>query len=653
MNMRLLIRYMFLVVVLCINNALLLGMGGAPGLPEGISMEEMERFVEEIQKNEPELFERLNTLGAKINEMAIKEGVDPYVMADRIGKQAEELGKDPFDMLFGPEAEPTAEPVPAPAVEKPRAEKAPKATKPLDLTRMSQARTMLDALSENLNLIKRKADVDFKARDILKSFRYLYDDMVSYTQALRTDQMITYLIDKEFEALFTQLERLDNELAYLEPRIDFPEIDVETEISPYTVLRVTTVTPWPQVQEAYQREIKKTKPGTPAYEEIVKAYRSIAAKEQSYTALNQVIDCLSQEAYRNALFTTIQQLLKKHDPEFLKRKQEQERLESTARKDQEEMARRRPPFSMPVFEQPFAGNEGRKGDIGTFAGARAGAEPILGGGIKSEIPFEGKTGMMGQPSSKPGAGGAAGTPGAAGETKEGKPGEAKEQKEGAGKEKGAEKEKEKANPRLTKKVEEVEKHLKDLSAFLQEPLGTDEDALTPVQMLKDFEQYIKTPITLKGTPITSDRAKAEMKKASLVNKALMEIVTKFSNIKKELTITIGLNVQEKNVLRAEAQKLFNLYRDKYFKDLEFLLSLKMITEDTKSVITNAGATKTINPQKAYVLTGEGMDDDEDPENDIANPINQPIKELNKGENYLGKFISTYTDLNELFKQKAG
>lgn len=630
-----------------------MGAASRPQLPAGFdpgkepSPEEMEAFFQELLSNmDPETIERLNKLGEEINRRAEEAGVNPIEYAEKIGKEAEKLGVDPFEYVFEhdkKQPEPTVTVDKSPAAAPLKKDEKQTESRQLDLTRIGQMKFVLDSLIDKLTTIKHKTAADQRARDMMLEIRYALEDLLSYFYTIRTEQMLTYVIDKEFENLYQALMMFENELSYLEPRLELADFSLEGTISPYSLLRVNRSSSPHAIKQAYENALKTKKAGTPEYKELVEAYQAIVKQEEALAVVAHVIDSIAQTAYKRNVIEDIKKLLKKHEPEALKKKEEQEKLEAKARQEQEEAGRRRPPFSIPAFDIPTPTREARgKSDIfGAFPAGASGGNGMPSTRLSDSLEEKG----MATPSSKKENGSKSG----AGSMRKGEkaPEKATEPSDVKETTKKKEEGKEKSAP-YKKKLEEVEKQLKDLSGFLNMPIGSDDTSVTPLDLLKSIKEYLARPFASAGSPMITDEAKKELKITPLITKSLMEIVTKLSAIKKELFVALNLTPDERIMIRADVKRLFEWYQKNYFKDLAELFSYTLLNDDHTMVITRSGAQRTLHPQKAYVLTATGMDEDE-----LSAPENAPIKELNsKGENYLGKFLDALNDFNTFVNRRG-
>lgn len=336
------------------------GMRDIPDLPP-LSEEELELFSQIFENMDEKTLEAL----AQIGEEYIKE--------------MEAQGKDPYEIF----REPMIPATPPAAVTKPIEPKIPTGH-PIILmppAKTKEMRLILQELADQIERIARKAESDREFADALKPWKYHFEDIVYFAHQIEQEKIVNYLFDKDFDTLLSSIKELHQTLGMLEPQFYVPEISIDADKS-YGILGVTSRTPFPEIQLAYQnllREkspalIKKQLEGKPIDElgvaldinedqlnAVNKAYQTILTREQSKQTLGSILQAVQKAIYTQEFITNAKKLLQKYEPEALKIKEEQEKRQSAARKEQEEAIKRRPPLAPRVFEPAF-GRVG--GDLG-------------------------------------------------------------------------------------------------------------------------------------------------------------------------------------------------------------------------------------------------------------------------------------------------
>lgn len=324
-----------------------------------LTAEDLDMFNEIFKNMDDETLEAL----AKIGEEYIKE--------------MEAQGKDPFEIFNQPfEGEiPQVPQQPAPEIKVP---KAPEVVVPaVDTRKIETARAMLKSIIDKLSEIRQKAESSRKTATLIHSWKHLIDDIIYYAHTIAHDKIIKYFIEKDSEHLYGIFKQLEHDLTSLAPYINIPEVSLEGE-NPYEVLGLTPSASWQTVHDTYQKlfneknpqRIKQqlTKQGIKGdkliqalneaeaeLDGINEAYQAILTKEQAHQALESVIDSLSRAVRTDHLIEESKKLMQKYEPEALKIKEQQEKLEAEARKLQDELVKKRPPYTPPIFEQFIPG----------------------------------------------------------------------------------------------------------------------------------------------------------------------------------------------------------------------------------------------------------------------------------------------------------
>ncbi|MEX0940701.1 MAG: hypothetical protein WDZ41_05045 [Candidatus Babeliales bacterium] len=548
----------FFIILISISTASLIAM--QPG--EMPNLEDLQKIFEELDE------ETLDAL-AKIGEEFIKEaearGEDPFKL---LGINEEELMKELEQLGDIKETETPELPKPEPKeIEVPK----------IDVSQIKQAREILTSISEKIASIRQKALTDRRATAKIEPFDHLIDDLNYFILTLRQEKLLKYLTNKEFEKLYQALVTLEHELNYLEPYFSLPETDVEGEISPYTMLGIIRDANWQEVNKVYQQLLMEKDPQrvkkelqkegkTPQeikaalaqvekeYEAISQAYNKILSSEQAYQALDKILDSLIRAATAQNIIEESKKLLQRYEPEALKIKEEQEKLEVKARKEQEEAIKRRPPFTPPIFEPaPFFGKDLPSTD--SYFTTTPSYQPEFGG------PAPSRNGERPRPGFKP--------------TEPGKPvGRpdvpqdkiAKDKKE---KEEKAEAEKKKGRPtppgkeapsKIAKPIEDFQKEITALVTEIEtKDIPGVETSIK--ELFKDFKMYLEKPFT-RGYPLD------ELKKIKEMKTALAYVTNKFNTARKKLVVPKLSNTEQKQLQNA-AKKIIeeNKKQLDYFKDL--------------------------------------------------------------------------------------
>ena len=390
--------------------------------PMDMSEDEMKMFTEFIESLDQETLDALNAIG------------------EEIIKEADELGIDPFDYIQL-QAQQQQE----------YEEKALKDTKSKTSSVVTQQPTSAEAqtaqdlfkgIAQVIPVIMQKAVSDTNLSNDLLPFKYRLDDLVYYCTRLADEKMLKYLADANFKPLVDDARTLYKELTALNNQFVVAEFNLEGE-SPYDLLGISRSASQDEIITAYDKllqiidpatlelqlikdgktddEIKKEVTRSNArLESINDAYDVLRSKEEASYILNKILDAVSTAVDTKKMIEQATKVLQLHEPEALKLKKEQEKLEAEARKTQDAFIKKRPivsrSFTMPM---PKHKGGGKRYDEGR--GGRAGYTP-------TRTPKKKET-------FKPSKVSTSGKPAGSGAKPTGKPLEKKDEKDGKGKKK--------------------------------------------------------------------------------------------------------------------------------------------------------------------------------------------------------------------------
>lgn len=606
-----------------------------PALSEA-DIKEALKFLETLP---PEELDALAKFGETVMEKAEKEGLDAREIFgipsdEELQRIIESISEE------APPAETKPEKLPAPEV------KEEKVTIPLaSKAEIQQTRSMLKRMVSVLENVVQKAEIDRKTRDIVKQMNFILVDLIYYLNALTKEQITKYLFDEEFENIYTKLKQLDRKITQLEPQFDLPENFYEG-INPYTILGLAPNSAWDKTNQAYQKLLiehdpqalkkrlqkaevapeeieKKVRQARKQFEEFEEAYALILERERAMQAFQMIAETLTEIVYNQKLIDDIKKIMKKYEPEALKVKEEQEQREAKARKDQEELLRRRPPYTPIIFEPPTP----PRPTVPEPTKPTPYVPPIFKPTPEKEAPaapgipdLKDKKAEPGKPDLK---------------DKKRKPGEAVADKE--------EKPKDKLgreitlDPKLTKKLENIEKKAGELYNFVNTPGPMVGATPTPAPkiLLKDFPAFLAKPIQ----PLNSDSP--EFIKTKQVHAVLKEMLKFLADINKEFFDLEKINPEQGKLFLREVHTILKNYN--FFEKIKDVFKLHL-DKKTGQIMDKEKAV-TIAPAKGYILMGIDFPDMDDPENKF-------IIEVNKERtNMLGEFYRATGRLKAYMEKK--
>lgn len=333
-----------------------------PTLPNGmpqLSEAEMDAFVKELLENLDE--DTLNEL-AKIGEQIIKEAQDQGY-------------DDPFEYLTKLENEAQqklAEEIkPVPPVVTPEKPQEPKQA-PVSIKKIEEIQGIIDQIIRSITSARQKTSEDIALSNAFSEVKYPIDDLIYYLTIIKQEKFIKFLLDKESEQLYENLRSLSYELFTLEHQLAVPEFSLLGE-SPYDILDIPHTTSPDEIVNSYETKVAELNPqliqttlkkqgkspefikskldeAQQKYTELYDAYSLLRAKEESKYIVEKILAMLKEALYTNNLLEELKKLIKKYEPEELKKKEERDKVEEQARKTQEEAFRRIP---LPQFTMPY------------------------------------------------------------------------------------------------------------------------------------------------------------------------------------------------------------------------------------------------------------------------------------------------------------
>ncbi len=595
------------------------------GTPQGgLDDESLQWFNEFFSQFSDEELEYFAKEGEKYIEEEMKKGKDLDTIFNEVLAPFEEIpaGK-PGEIPAGvPLPAPTAPSIPVAA--------------PSDLKKIDEAKVLLKTIADKIETIRGRAEHDRKSRELLKPWKFHINDLIYYTHALSQEKLVKYLPEKEFDQLFDTLRQLAQELSFYEPLYQIAQTGIEVE-NPYEVFGLSPAATIEDVQQAYKRlmaerspdVIKKKMAEEGKSESVIKqaianvaaereafteSYSTILAQEQSRQALHAILDALARAIYTNDIFGKIKKLIQKYEPEALKIKESQEKLEKEARDAQEKLLKARSPWTPPVREPLVDFGYGTTPTPISTAGGYPSAYPT--GGIGGET-----AGLPGIPG-KPSEAGKAGKPGEAAkkEEKEKKAGE--EKKEAGKKEEGKKKKGPEISKKVLDKVKKVDTMLESSGKYFEQKLDEREKLEGPEAAPKDvFKNFIPTLQESAAAPYSA--TDPILKKAKDIKFFLEKISGKLHEFKREIRDLKDFDKLEKAQFRAMATERFEKFKKDYLNKYMGDIFSVIVTPD-KKILARTGEIY-VPAEKKYIFFGINEFAD------LKAAENKPVTELNKFE----------------------
>lgn len=337
--------------------------------PMDMSEEEMKMLTEFIDNLDQETLDALNAIG------------------EEIIKEADELGIDPRDYIqLQAQAQQEYE-------EKTEKVKGTPVTSPQASAEAQIVQELFKGIAKIIPEIMQKSVSDINLSNDILPFKYRLDDLVYYCTRLADEKMLKYLADSNFKTVIDDARNLYKALTMLNDQFVVAEFNLEGE-DPYEILGVSRSASQNDIVAAYDKlvriiepdrlelqlikdgktddEIKKEVARAKArFDSVNNAYDTLRSKEEASYILNKILDAISEAVDTKKIVEQATKILQLHEPEVLKLKKEQEKLEAEARKTQDAFIKKRAlvsrSFNMPMPKQKGGGkryDEGRGGHAG-------------------------------------------------------------------------------------------------------------------------------------------------------------------------------------------------------------------------------------------------------------------------------------------------
>lgn len=576
--------------------------------PMDMSEDEIKMFTEFIESLDQETLDALNAIG------------------EEIIKEADELGIDPFDYIqLQAQAQQEFEEKSA----KDKSEKA-KPSQPVTQQTTAEAQTaqeLFKGIAKVIPEIIQKAASDINLSNDILPFKYRLDDLVYYCTRLADEKMLKYLSDPTFKELIESARTLYKALTTLNDQFIVSEFNLEGE-NPYEILGIAQSASQDDIVAAYDKLLKIIDPDTlelqlikngksddeikkevqsahKRLESVNNAYEVLRSKEEASFLLNKILDAVSEAVDSKKLLEQAAKLMQLHEPEALKLKKEQEKIEAEARKAQDSFIKKRALTSR-SFAMPMPKQKGGK-KYGGDRGSRDGYSPTKTGKKKDTI----KPTKVSTSSDKKGGGSKP-----SGKKPDDKKDGDKKKKKAAAKPNAKGKPSDKAKLDGKKPDDKKDGDKKDGD---KKPLISAVNVAIDVlkERFDEIRRKIKKNKTIKETPITTYVTTAEnLDKGQAYLDFMNELSTEFAGLETSLSRQLKKfekKDEELKQFKSEAEKLFKKFEESdQYKKIALLFS-KNFKKDQPIVIGTV--TTNLNADKAKLLfeSAKKSEKDEDGE----------------------------------------
>lgn len=610
------------------------------GMPEGFpSLAELGQ-TEMPQLTDDQIKEML-----KVLEELPQDVLDEFAQAgEALMKQAEEEGLNPYELLGIPseddlqriieetqqEVEPEITPTTTEdivATETPTDE-----LKKVSDAQIKKNRVMIKEIISFTESILDKSQTERQARLAFERISFALEDFIYYLNVLTQKSLVPYLFTDQFQSLLKTLKSVHEKVQKIEQQVELLE-EYQEANAPYHTLGLSPSASWQDTNKAYQdlliehdpeRIAKKLKEAEVAPDEIQirmqqardtideleEAYTSILERERAMQALHDFAQMILDVTQEKQIIEQIKSLLKQHEPALLKKRKMQEEKEARARKQQQEVLRRQPPFTPTVTERPAPKPISRdESPISTpstpFTPTPSKTNKAEERTLKPTMPQT--QGGQTQPSTKV--------------EKETAP-KKNELKKSDGKpavpqKPIKEKKEEKLEGKLGKRLENVEKEIRELSNYITKPGAMTSEGLSPspAQNFKDLTTFLPQSMPADKDAADFKRTKNLRKHFEEMSKTLTKINNEFNNL------DFFASSQQKLFMKEVKEVILKYDFQKHMKEL-----LNIYIDNKGNLYNQKNKLINIDSDKDYILRGRGT------------PSAEVIKNANKdATNPMGEF----------------
>ena len=600
--------------------------GAKPALPPGMTDEELKMFTEFIDSLDQETIDALTAIGEEIIKEADELGIDPFEYIELQAKMQQELDEQQKGKARGPQPE------------KAKVEKAVSTTV-APIAEAQTAQEVFAGIVKIIPVIMQKASSDINLSNEILPLKYRLDDLVFYFTKLSDPKMLNYLNDPSFASLIDTAKKFYKQLVQLNDQFAPAEFSLEGE-DPYEILNVSRAATPDEIVRAYEKISKVTDPdmlelqlikagksdhdikaevqkAQKKFDAINRAYDNLRSKEESKYLLDSILDAISTAIDINKVIEQARAVLQKYEPEALKLKQEQEKVEAEARKKQEAFIKKRAittrAFAMPPSSKKF--KKGFKDESDYFGGGSNGSydfgvgssssermKPSYGGGFKPTTKTE--NGKIDEGDKKKTQ-----------EKKEAKKekktieGKSKESKETGKPEKSKEsKDVLIASGVLKGKLDDLKEFIKNNGLIKGETLQENER----IEAGKALINFFQTPYPAGADQQETDKIKASQN--AIFVSFMVDLTKKINDIikfvKKTLDETLTKH-EDRKKFKEEVQKTYKKFEESdEYKSVEIVF--KKATDGQGYALT--ATTQGLNAEKAPLLNTTGQPCTEDEEN---------------------------------------
>ena len=216
---------------------------GIPQAPQEMpSPEELQAMVEDIEKNDPELFKLLQEEGRRILQEA---GIDPDSFEQPKAEIKQEEKKAPLSV---------PEKTQSPLIIQPTTEV--KQT----VRGIREIEHLLQSLIESLQSMRLKAHVNTSIARLLERFKRELDDLSYYLPIIKNKPIITYLATSAYTSFYMKLKSFTHKIGELEQQLMVNDLYAEKHDTPYHILAVRPGSSLKEIEAAYKRMMKAKNP---------------------------------------------------------------------------------------------------------------------------------------------------------------------------------------------------------------------------------------------------------------------------------------------------------------------------------------------------------------------------------------------------------
>lgn len=262
-------------------------------MPTEEELKQIQQLVEEIEKNDPELYKQLQEEGRKILR---EQGIDPDTL-EPISHDVPELQPD--------RTQERSEEAPS-SSDKPEIQEKPQ-QQVAQVRGQSELKEILAGLSHALKGVRLKAQVNHSLARVLERFKKELDDLLYFLPVLQQQHILKHLGTEEFTELYRLLKSFSKNAIMLEIKLTVEDVYNQEQESPYQVLGLRPGSSIELIKNTFNKRMDELDPkklkANKSYEQMTKAQQELVlnTNELQRISLQEAFEALSNAKTKKRL----------------------------------------------------------------------------------------------------------------------------------------------------------------------------------------------------------------------------------------------------------------------------------------------------------------------------------------------------------------